>query len=195
MKHQGTTSNKYWYVPDENRNNFVRMKTLPGYESNDCFGDFDLYRANPYVGPVIVSDITCDYAAHSPYVASLDYDDYFYTREHYGPCYNMTLTCNNPHILRRILELIREYDFSDCGIDYKKCLNTTLTYVGKVDKEEDLPKIAKPGEVCIADNKMFVYGGDGWEMITDMVQDEEETECKMEAGKYKRRHRVLYGAM
>jgi hypothetical protein len=58
-----------------------------------------------------------------------------------------------------------------------------------------LPKIAKLGEVCIADNKMFVYGGDGWEMITDMVQEEEETECKMEICKYKRRHRVLYGAM
>lgn len=190
------------------------MRALPGYEEpSDFWGE---YRFNPYVGPVVLTDLTCDWEAKAPYIASFDYNDYAYATDN-GFKYNITLTSGNPYALKKILDLIKETDFSDCVNGYKRILNTQLSYIGSFSDEGDLPKNPQIGQMCVLNDKMYVYDGNDWAAIMaeknnlkkdidkmkecfdedyeiEMDDYEPEDDVKMFESKYKLKHRRLYNS-
>lgn len=95
------------------------------------------------------------------------------------------IECENPEILNSVLKQIAnivDNPFDDPVKENKTdCING-LTYIGCFN--DGFPSSGKNGQLCIVNNKMFVYCN-GWDLVTECVEKIDKIE------KYKLKHKIL----
>lgn len=158
-------------------------------------------------GPVYVSRIwTEDQGA--------TYGDWYFTNEIAIPrprmmTWKVELECESPEILNSILGQIR--NIVACPYDEEpKIENYHLTYVGKVDTEEDLPSIANFGDYYYDKNGFAYLWLGSWNTISPYIEDpveiltrniqetmvktlsDEIAKCYIDSIRYKLKHKVLH---
>lgn len=145
-------------------------------------------------GPVIISDVSCDYESCAPYIADFDRNSFAYCND-YGPKYHVTLTCGDLILLKKVLEYAKNVTLTDkdyAQYEKQNTLNAGLKYIGRVDSEDELPSYGTIGEMYAVGEELVVYTGEKWEYVftsTDLKNEYIEYQC---IGKYKRKHKILY---
>jgi len=173
------------------------------------YGEFAEY-INNYQGPVVVTDLSVDYEPHPSSIASFDYNPYI--ADYYGPKYNLSLTCGNPIVLKKLLDMIKHTDFS-AEIAKEETTNNHLAYKGVVDTEADLPSFASVGDYYYVREKdftVFIWLGNSWdtivpyyidpvEALTRNIQEEmikamsdDIAKALKDTLRYKMKHKVLH---
>lgn len=136
-----------------------------------------------YCGPVYVNQVWSENVSAGAYV-----DKYWDNGcVAYGPkrIIKAEIECESPEILNSILGQIANMvacPFDDPVKENKTdCING-LTYIGCFN--DGFPSNGKNGQLCIVNNKMFVYCN-GWDLVTECVEKIDKIE------KYKLKHKVL----
>ena len=157
----------------------LRADDLYGYN-----GYSYVYLHPGYCGPIYVNQVWSEDVSAGAYV-----DKYWDNGcVAYGPkrMIKAEIECESPEILNSILGQIANMvacPFDDPVKENKTDYITGLTYIGCFN--DDFPSDGKNGQLCIVNNKMFVYCN-GWDLVTECVEKIDKIE------KYKLKHKVLY---
>ena len=151
--------------------------------ADDLYGNGYEYLHQGYCGPVYVNKVWAEEENAAAYVDKYwEFDASFRPRE----MFKAEIECESPEILNSILGKIANIvacPFDDTVKENKTdCING-LTYIGCFN--DGFPSNGKNGQLCIVNNKMFVYCN-GWDLVTECVEKIDKIE------KYKLKHKVLY---
>lgn len=143
------------------------MKEFYPLKQNSC-DDFYGYVNNH--GPVIITDISVDYDCHPEYFASLNYNPYLTEGTQK---FNISLTCGSPVVAKKLLNLIKNTDFSS-----EECFNADYN----VDFNKE-----------IEDNVYKKYTKEAIEEMSKEIADEVNKQIleTLVINKYKLKHKVL----
>ena len=136
-----------------------------------------------YCGPIYVNQIWSEDVSAGSYV-----DKYWETGcSAFAPkrMIKAEIECESPEILNSILGKIANIvacPFDDTVKENKTDCVNGLTYIGCFN--DGFPSSGKNGQLCIVNNKMFVYCN-GWDLVTECVEKVDKIE------KYKLKHKVL----
>lgn len=176
--------------------------------ANDLlYGNGYEYLHPGYCGPIYVNQIWSEDVSAGSYV-----DKYWDNGcVAYGPkrMIKAEIECESPEILNSILGQIR--NIVACPYDEEpKIENFHLTYVGKVDTQEDLPITANLGDYYYDKNGFAHLWLGSWNTISPYIEDpveiltrniqetmikalsDEIAQCYMDSIRYKLKHKVLH---
>lgn len=160
-----------------------------------------------YCGPIYVNQVWSEDVSAGAYV-----DKYWDNGcVAYGPkrMIKAEIECESPEILNSILGQIR--NIVACPYDEEpKIENYHLTYVGKVDTQEDLPSISNFGDYYYDKNGFAYLWLGSWNTISPYIEDpveiltrniqetmvktlsDEIAKCYIDSIRYKLKHKVLH---